>query len=193
MDDAEQRAGEARVKELFIQRMEALGFMKPAGMKLDQYRVMQKEICQKLAYMTDEGLRALAEVMQGQGGGKSGDRFPIAAKVLAEANRIEQPAADASPLIRKVFASQVGADALQEGFAPELLHWLRSNRRWPNSYVLSVMRTEARPGVTRWQDLQRREGRGEQLTAEEAGWCRRRRDVVERCKNARRLGLGDAA
>lgn len=193
MDDAEQRAGEARVKEVFIQKMTALGFMKPAGMKVDQFEAMQREICQKLAYMSEVGLGALVEVMQDMGGGKAGDRFPVAPKILAEARKIEAPEAGASPLVRKVFASGAGARALEEGFAPELLVWLKANRRWPGDFILSTVRQEARDNVVRFGELERDVANGRDLSPEMEGWRLRRRAAIARCEEARILGQGDAA
>lgn len=65
MDERAQKDGEKRVRHLLVDQLERLGLMKPAGMTKDKYEAMQDELCQRLAYMTADGLGALAEDMAG--------------------------------------------------------------------------------------------------------------------------------
>ncbi|WP_099827402.1 hypothetical protein [Oceaniglobus indicus] len=192
MDDREQREGEARVRALLVEQLQRLGLMRPGGMTVVAFDAMLREVCQRLAYMSEAGLMALAEVMAERPGGRGGDRFPLAVTILKEAMVIEPPAEDASPLIRKVFASPVGLGALDEGYAPELMGWLRANRRWPQPFVLNQRRDEARDAVRRLEHLETRLARGEALTSDEAAWRDRRRGVLARCERARDLGMAGA-
>jgi hypothetical protein len=193
MDEQAQKDGEKRVRHLLIDQLERMGLMKPAGMTKALFAAMQDELCQRLAYMSDDGLGALAEDMAGRGGGKDRDRFPLATKVLEQARRIEPPQADASPLIRKVFAARLGQEALAQGFAPELMRWLRANRQWPSSFVVSGIRDAARDNLRRAEDLQAGYDRGRDMSAADRTWYDARQLEIARCTLARDLGLGDAA
>ena len=193
MDERAQKDGEKRVRHLLIDQLERLGLMRPAGMAKPAFEAMQDELCQRLAYMTADGLGALAEDMAGRGGGKERDRFPLAARVLERARVIEAPQADASPLIRKVFAARLGEAALAQGFAPELMRWLRSNRQWPSSFVVNGIRDGARENLRRAEDLRATQGRGQELGTGDLVWLEARQAEIGRCVQARELGLGDAA
>lgn len=104
---------------------------------------------------------------------------------------IEAPQADASPLIRKVFAARLGEAALAQGFAPELMRWLRSNRQWPSSFVVSGIRDGARDNLRRAEDLRATQGRGQELSMADLAWLDARQAEIARCQQARDLGLGD--
>lgn len=193
MDEQAQKAGERRVRLLLVEQLERLGLTRPAGMTKAKFEAMQDELCQRLAYMTPDGLGALAEDMAARGGGKDRDRFPLAQRVLERARHIEVPPADASPLIRKVFAARVGDEALREGFAPELMRWLRMNRQWPSTFVVSGLRDAARDSIRRAEDLRRAAEAFDSISAADRTWFDARQAAVARCVQARDLGKGDAA
>lgn len=192
MDEQAQKDGQKRVQALLIDQLERMGLTRPAGMTKAQFAAMQDELCQRLAYMSEDGLGALAEDMAGRGGGKERDRFPLAARLLEQARRIEAPQADASPLVRKVFAARVGQEALARGFAPELMRWLRANRQWPTAYVVKGIEDGARDNLRRAEDLRMGIERGRDLSAGDRTWLDARQAEVARCVSARDLGLGDA-
>ncbi|WP_226782740.1 hypothetical protein [Oceaniglobus trochenteri] len=192
MNEQEQKAGEARVQALLIEHLDRVGFGRPGSMSVAQFTAMRAELCARLAYMSAQGLAALAEVMEGRGGGSARDRFPILPVVIAEANNIEQPPEDASPLMRAVFAHATGEAALRDGWAPELLLHLRANRKWPGSFILGKVQEAARPAVRRMFDLERRLADGAVLGAEDQAWHHRRTRALARARLARDLGLAEA-
>ncbi|UWR76615.1 hypothetical protein K4L04_01245 [Phaeobacter inhibens] len=160
MDAREQHAGEKRVREHLIDPLIRLGLVKPSGMTVAQFKVMQDELCGKLAYMTDLNLQALAEQVRSMPSGKSKDRFPIAAKVLGWAAQIQAPADDASPLFRAVFGGALGKAAMAEDFAPELLAHLRSHRVWPREYDVRQIRERADDARRRLTKMAEAKARG---------------------------------
>lgn len=192
MNEQEQKDGEKRVQALLIDPLERLGLLRPSGMSKAAFGAMQAELCQRLAYMTPQGLGALAVDMEGRAGGANKDRFPIATKVLERARLIEQPKADASPLIRKVFAERVGEEALRDGYAPDLMKWLRAHRTWPSPYVVGQLRDAARDAVRRVDALSRDVANSRDIARSDQAWLDARNASVERCKHARQLGLQDA-
>ncbi len=192
MDEQAQKDGEKRVQALLVDQLERMGLMRPARMTKAQFVAMQGEVCQRLAYMSEDGLGALAEDMAGRGGGKERDHFPLAPRILERAMHIEPPQAGASPLVRKVFAARLGQEALARGFAPELMRWLRANRQWPTSYVVKGIEDGARDNLRRAEDLRMGLERGRDLSAGDRAWLDARQAEIARCSNARDLGLGDA-
>jgi hypothetical protein len=194
MNEQEQKAGEGRVVAMLIDKLDACGFVRPGRMTTEQFAAMRREICQRLAYMSDLSLAALAEVMEHRGSGADRNGFPILPAVMAEAKRVQEPPEDASPFIRRVFAHRDGETALREGWAPELLRHVRDNRgTWPASFVLARLADDARPAIRRMFDLERQLAEGCVLRADDEDWHRRRAAATARAQSARDLGLADAA
>lgn len=182
MDAKEQAAGEARVRRLLIDPLVRLGLAKPTKLTVAQFDAMIADLCGKLAYMTDLNLQALAEQAASMPAGKSQDQFPIAAKILQWAAAIQTPPDDASPLFRAVFAHALGKAALAEGWAPELLGYLRRSRVWPREYDLKQIRSNAEDARRQLMRQDEHVGRGGVLT--EADWSFRnaRRQAQDKCQ-----------
>lgn len=187
MDAAEQAAGEKRVNEYLIRPLKLAGLAKPASLTKAEFGEMLDDLCKKLAYMSDLNLAALAEQAAKRAGGKDKDRFPIAKNILGWAGDFQAPSDDASPLIRAVFASKLGASALDGGWAPELLRHVRANRNWPGSYVLSQIRSEANDPIRRYEVLQLAMARGQTLDDESARWRSKRAAAIARCEEISKL------
>lgn len=160
MEAKEQHEGEARVSEYLIQPLIRLGLVKPNGMTVAQFEEMQGELRGKLAYMSVLNLQALQEQVAGMGGGRNRDKFPIAANILKLAAQIQAPPDGASPLIRAVFGNPLGKAAMAEGFAPELLAYLRHNRTWPREYDVRQIRERADDATRRLTKMQEATARG---------------------------------
>ncbi len=188
MDSANQAAGEKRVMALLVDKLDALGFMKPSTMKVDQFDAMRAELCAKLAYMSEVNIEALAEVAAGMGTGKARDRWPIAQKVLDRAVEIQAPPDDASPLIRSVFAHDLGRSAIEQGWAPELLRHVRRIRLFPKDYAVNQVMGEARDNVRRLRGLDQRLAGGGELSPEEMQWRDRRLAALQKCRDIAALG-----
>ncbi|UWR61373.1 hypothetical protein [Phaeobacter inhibens] len=182
MDAREQHAGEKRVREHLIDPLTRLGLVKPSGMTVAQFKVMQDELCGKLAYMTDLNLQALAEQVRSMPSGKSKDRFPIAAKVLGWAAQIQAPADDASPLFRAVFGGALGKAAMAEDFAPELLAHLRSHRVWPREYDVRQIRERSLEAKRRFTRMTEAEQRGGVVSEEDQRLRAARAQAEEKCR-----------
>lgn len=188
MDNAEQAAGEKRVRGVLIDPLMRRGLMRPAGMKVEMFDAMLDEICAKLAYMSDLNLAALVEDAATMAGGKEKDRFPAGQKILERAGQIQPPGDDASPLIRAVFANSLGLDALAGGWAPELLDELRKFRRWPGGFAVDQIRQRADSSVRQLRNLEYRLSRGEALTYSEDEFRSRRLAVIARCRRIAEMG-----
>ena len=183
MDVSKQQEGEKRVQELLIAPLDLMGLTKPGTMRKEQFELMRRELRQKLAYMSPQGLMSLCEWCQQHPGGKERDRFPIALHVLDQARRIEPPEAGPSPLMLKVFAHEIGQKAISEGWAPELHVWLKGNRQWPGAWTLSKIRESADEGMRRLRDIESRLARVGEVSREEEQFRQRRRAAIRACED----------
>jgi hypothetical protein len=193
MDAVAQKAGEQQVKELLIEPLERLGLMKPSLLNKVKFDEMKTEICQRLAYMSALSLGGLCEELAGCGGGPQRDRFPLATVVLPLAMKHQPPVGDASPLMRAVFAHSVGEAALSGGYAPELMKWLRDNRKFPGGYVLGQISEMGRSAARRAEGVRADREAGRELSDVDASWLERRTSAEKRCEDARELGLTEKA
>ena len=188
MDSAAQADGEKRVNQVLIEPLLRRGLARPAALTKAQFEEMTKDLCARLAYMNEANLSALEDQCAGNPGGKAKDRFPIANLILQWAAQIQPPGDEASPLIRAVFAAQLGLDALTGGFAPELLGELKQSRRWPSAFVVGRVRERAEGALRQLQKLEERLARGETLAAGDAEWRARRLAVLRKCQGIADLG-----
>lgn len=182
MDSTEQASGEKRVRRVLIEPLERRGLMRPGGMKVEAFEAMLAELCAKLAYMSDLNLAALEEDAAALAGGREKDRFPVGQRILERAAQIQPPGDDASPLIRAVFANQLGLDSLAGGWAPELLVELRVSRRWPGSWAVKTIKDKADEALRRMRDFEARLSRGDVLSPADAEWRSRRLAAMDRCR-----------
>ncbi|WP_172332743.1 hypothetical protein [Mangrovicoccus sp. HB161399] len=117
---------------------------------------MVDEITLRLAYMSPEKLDALAEIIAANPMGPGRDRMPIPAAIVKIATRVEEPPEMASALLRGVLGSSVGARAIREGWAPELLNYLRERHSWVRSedaYAIGKLMEIAEPNIRRKNKL----------------------------------------
>lgn len=188
MDSAAQADGEKRVKQFLIEPLRLRGLAKPTTLTKAQFDDMVKDLCARLAYMSEQSLMALEDQCAGNAGGKLKDRFPIANHILDWAGQIQSPSDEGSPLVRAVFAAQLGLDALTGGWAPELLGELKKTRRWPNAFVVNLVRDRAVNSIRQLRNIEDRLARGIDLAPAESDWRLRRLAVIRRCQDIADLG-----
>ena len=191
MDSAEQAAGEKRVRLVLIDPLLRRGLAKPTSLTKAQFGDMVEDLCARLAYMTDANLMALEEQAAANAGGKDKDRFPIGQRILEWAAQIQPPGDDASPLIRAVFANQLGLDALTGGWAPELLAELRVSRRWPGAWQVKTIKDKADSAVRQMRGLDTKLAYGGVLAPAEDQWRSRRLTVIAKCQRIADLSEGE--
>lgn len=182
MDSAEQAAGERRVRELLIEPLERLGLERPAKLTLAKYAGMCRDLCARLAYMTALNLEALADEVAADAARRDSDRMPIANKILERARKIQAPPEDASPLMRAVFAADLGRRALAEGWAPELLRHLREARLWPGGFTVDQLRERGRDNDRRMQMVRAARDAGRFVSETDRQFLERRGAAVTRCE-----------
>jgi hypothetical protein len=189
MDAREQADREKRVQALLVEPLFRRGFGRPTTVNAAGFEAMVDDLRQRLAYMTDQNLAALEEVVAANPGGPNKDRFPIANVILSHAAQIQAPGDDASPLMRAVFAHALGLDAITGGWAPELLAWLRKHRRFPTDYAVRDIRDQAASNARQMAIFDERLARGETLRDSEEAWRAGRKAALAKCNRIRELGL----
>jgi hypothetical protein len=182
MNSAEQAAGEKRVREQLVTPLLRRGLTKPASLTKDQFEDMVQDLCARLAYMSDVNLAALEEQAAASPSGKDQDRFPIANKLLEWAAVIQRPDESNSPLIRAVFAHELGKGAVRDDWAPELLVDLRKSRRWPTEFALKRILESAKGARDRQQNIERKLARAETVSVIDAGWRDKRIAAMRKCE-----------
>lgn len=187
MDSAEQASGEKRVREHLIEPLERRGLARPGSLTKAQYEEMCRDLCARLAYMTALNLEALAEQVAANPAGRDRDRLPIANKILEWAGQIQPPREDGSPLIRAVFAADLGRRALSEGWAPELLRHLRETRLWPGSFAVERVRETGRENDRRTRAVQAAIDGGRFVPEADRAFLDRRGAAVRRCEEIAEL------
>ncbi|WP_406720709.1 hypothetical protein RPE78_12265 [Thioclava litoralis] len=187
MDSAEQANGEKRVQAMLIEPLLRQGLAKPSTLTKAGFEEMQGGLRERLAYMSELSLSALAEQVAANPGGKAGDRFPIAVKILEWAAEIQPPSDDGSPLLRAVFANGIGQEALRDGWAPELRFWLKQNRRWPNAFVASQLREQARENLRRLTVIEENLAADRMVSDADLAFRQRRRAAMGKCETIARL------
>ncbi|WP_028716896.1 hypothetical protein [Paracoccus sp. J39] len=190
MNGEEQAQGEKRVMRLLVEPLKKRGLAKPTTLTVAGFDEMVRDMCARLAYMSEASLMALEEQVAANPGGKDRDRFPISNLILSWAADIQPPGDGASPLIRAVFAHACGQTALAEGWAPELLAELRKTRRWPGGWTLKTVRDAAASAVRRLQDLDARLAREGEIGPADREWRDQRLAAIQRC---REIAEGQAA
>ncbi|WP_197919326.1 hypothetical protein [Thiosulfatihalobacter marinus] len=201
MEAKDQADGEKRVKKLLIEPLENLGLGRPTTVNKAGYEAMVRTLCQLLAGKDADHLEALRDWAAANAGGPQRDRVPIAAKIIEQSRRIAPPrqTGDASPLLRAIFSAELGQRAIREGWAPELLYWLRSRpeggRQWPSSYAISQIKKNAYDPMRRLDDIEMRlsEGREDEVSQEEHQFRQRRRVRIAECERIAEMGKGDVA
>jgi hypothetical protein len=181
MTPEDQKAGEARVRAVLIDPLLRRGLAKPSALTKGQFDEMIDDLCEKLAYMTEANLAALEEVIAATPAGKDRDRLPIANTILKEAGRIQPPADDASPLIRAIFAHEIGQRAIAQGWAPELLDHVRKQRKWPSGFALTQIEQEAAGPIRQMIKIDEARARGEEPSPDMADWRARRLARLDKC------------
>ncbi|NVK56671.1 MAG: hypothetical protein HWE26_13755 [Alteromonadaceae bacterium] len=154
--------GKKRVGECLIEPLGRVGMVKPSNMTVDAFDGYCDDLRARLAYMSAEGLAVLAEVVERNGTGKKGDRFPSVMLVCKMAARIETPPPSDSRLVRWQIRAH-GVDALRGGWLVGLYRMLKAAGRPLDDAGLNVARAR---GKDLRDNVDRARGRDEQGRAD---------------------------
>jgi hypothetical protein len=148
----------ARVRALVIQPMEAAGMVRDTRLKAADHEALLDRMQDRLGYLPDGLLSALAEALVRLGEGPLQHRWPAWATIWNTACRLMPPPDDETHIMTSWLASVEGPVARSGGYLVELHAFLRRTGRPPGSFEMSKIRTDA-------QDNQRRRQRIEEWIA----------------------------
>ena len=193
MNSEDQAAGEKRVQEILIDPCLKLGMTKHSTLTKAAFEEMLKSLRQMLSYMTADNLIDLRDKVQANPAGPDRDRFPKSITILPWAHGFQEPVAGPSPLIRKVMTGDVGKEALANGWAPELLDYVKADRKWPKAYSQSLIKRSADNPMRRLEDIELRLSRNDHVTPEECAFRSLRRAAIQRCQDIADLAHTESA
>ena len=186
-----------------------LGFRHPArgrdAKSLEESRAILDGIADDLAYMSDAGLRRLAEMMRIRGEGDRGDYWPSRASFAHFAHAVERLPLDMSPMILSWFASVEGPAAIAAGQVVEMWDWIERHRCLPHCPPLKTpdraaqarrdIALAASDNARRLANIVDRRDRGVRNADDDEAWARWYLDLRQRrCAAVERARAGkDAA
>lgn len=180
MEGAELKEGKARVREHLIDPLERDGLVRKRGVTLQAHQDRLDGLAARLAYMTAENLRALAEVVATYGGGPRKDVWPTDVSICNWARRLQTPPISESRLVRSYIQSAAGMAAIDGGYVVELFEHLKRYGAPPDVYSLSKIRTEADQRKGRRARIERERERGI-ASQPDLDWLERQSAVFARC------------
>ncbi|SDX90045.1 hypothetical protein SAMN05444336_112105 [Albimonas donghaensis] len=198
MEDAEKDVpGRTRVREILIRPLEAKGLRRKRGVKAEDHAKTVERLVGRLAYMTPDGLRALAEVVHRLAGGRARDEWPSEQVVLRFADGIEKAPPASDRLLTSYMGSAAGRVAWGESpfLAAELANFLIRRRRppldadWPGIRVRAGNRRRELAAAGRRQG----EGRDSEADRSELEAWRRAEPQVRALVFSKQEDRGDAA
>ncbi|SIO36693.1 hypothetical protein SAMN05444722_1700 [Rhodovulum sp. ES.010] len=144
------REGKARVRAWLVEPLEARGMVRRARVTLAEHEGALDRLAARLAYMTEDGLAALAEVVERHAEGKARNVWPAEVSICNWARRIEPPPASESRLVRSMLQSAAGRAAAEGGYAVELFLYLKKFGQPPiGDYGWHTIRREAEENARR--------------------------------------------
>lgn len=149
MDSDALKAGKDRVQQILIAPLAARGMKRAASATLAQHEAAMEGLAARLAYMSDQNLAALAEVVESHGQGKNRDRWPSELVICGWARQLQEPPPSDSQLVTTYLRSRVGRQAHAEGWAVELYLSLKKMGLPPNRFVVATLKADAGNAVRR--------------------------------------------
>lgn len=189
MKAEEQAQGEAHVMALLFEPLEDLGLGRPTTLTIEKYEKMKRTVCQVLAARSEAVLTELKDWALAHPGGPNRDRVPVGAHLVEQAQKIMPEPVDCgpSPLMYSIFGHQLGVKAIEEGWAPELMNWLKSRplgeRRWPERWTVSQIKDAAREPMRRFRDIEFRLADGREISPGDRAFRDRRRAAIRACED----------
>lgn len=164
MDNEALKEGKARVRLKLIEPLERLGLCRPSHQKAAEYADFLADIEARLAYMSGDGLAALADQIERMA---AGDKWPKPVFIFKWARRIEEPPASDSRLVRSYLKSQ-GRRAISEGCLVRLYLALKQGGV-PNDFIWRRIREQSQDDARRRVLIAERRARGAEDSADQ-GW-----------------------
>lgn len=174
-EGAATESGTARARRILIDPLS--GLPRPRRISGAQHRDNLDRLARKLSYMSEPGLRGLAELCLGFAGtaglkGRVTPTCPADGLILAWAYGLEAPPVQRSDYPASVLRSAMGRRANDAGMGVELLRMARRFGPPPQSYSMIALRDEADANRRRRTALREAQAEGSPLSPKAEAWLK---------------------
>lgn len=149
-----------------------LGFRFPKGVAdADQRRALDR-LADELAYMADDRLAALCEMLRSHGGGSARNFWPDHATFLGFAEVVQPRPLDELPALLRWFGSVEGPRAIAEGSLVETWEYVRARKVPPATPQARAKIAEAaQESARRLNVIAERRSAGLGISPDDLGWA----------------------
>lgn len=167
-----------RVRRLLLDPLADHGFRFKRGVTDDDAKAKLAQIADDLAYMSDQGLKAMFQSMRFKGEGSSRDFWPSRASFLGLAEALEKSPLEEAPALLRWFASVEGPKALQaETHVAQYLFWSKYKRPPVSVHDWRSVRDHAAQMSEKAMRVQDKLDRGVAPYPDDEAWHRRYLDL----------------
>ena len=174
------KEGKERVRLNLIDPLVERGMARKRGWTAADHQAMLESLAARLAYMDDDRLLALAEVVERYAEGPKKNIWPAEISITNWARRLQVPPASESRLVRSYLQSGAGAAAQSGGYLVELFNHLKKFGAPPNDYSLKCIREEAEENQRR-RALIKRDREMDRASPRNLAWMQGYMDTRRRC------------
>ncbi len=160
MEGAELKEGKERVMNALILPLCEKGMVRKRGCSAEAHEKTLANLQARLAYMADDKLAALAEVVERHAEGPKKNIWPAEVSICNWAVRLQEPPASQSRLVRTYLQSGAGDAAKAGGYLVELFLHLKKFGAPPNGYSQSQIRQRAEDNQRRRAGIMRDQAQG---------------------------------
>lgn len=184
-----------RVRRLLLDPLADHGFHFKRGVTEDEAKAKLAQIADDLAYMSDDGLRAMFLSMRSKGGGSNRDFWPTRASFVGFAEAFEKSPLEEAPALLRWFASVEGPKAVQAGtHVAQYLFWSKNKRPPASVHDWRLVRDHAERMAERAMRVQDKLDRNVEPYPDDANWHRRYLELDARVRGyVKDQVKGDAA
>ncbi|XAT57859.1 hypothetical protein GN241_11105 [Rhodobacteraceae bacterium IMCC1335] len=180
MEGAEQKEGKERVRQCLIEPLNQRGMVRKRGRSVEDHDKMLASLEARLAYMFEDRLKALAEVVERYASGPKKNIWPAEVSICNWAVLLQKPPASESRLVRSYLQSGAGDAAKSGGYLVELFFYLKKFGAPPNGYAASQIKQQAEGNQRKRASIQRDQERG-RADARDLVWVQGYMDARRRC------------
>lgn len=155
MEGQELRDGKARVRRCLIDPLMSKGMVRKRGHTIEDHEKLLASLEARLAYMVEEKLLALADVVETYARGPLKNTWPSEVSIMNWARLLQIPPASQSRLVRSYLQSEAGRAAKVGGYLVELFRYLKHWGAPPNTFSMEKIRAEAETNKGRRARIQR--------------------------------------
>jgi hypothetical protein len=160
-----------RVRRLLLEPLRRHGMRHRRGTSPDDAQGHLDAICDRLSYMSDDGLVALARALESKGEGSAGHFWPSLATVTAFAEVMEPRPLDELPELLRWFASRAGPEALASGrHVAEYLWWQKRKAPPFHPAAKAKVRADAQEMASKAARIRDRLEHGRKPFADDGQW-----------------------